>query len=240
MRDYSAKHARAWIEEVKNRMSEDTKNSILGTKIYDSLVPSSTCSLTQTTLLPMDTVSALFEEDWPGKVCILNFASYNNPGGGFLKGMTTQEEALCHESNLYLILLAFKGSYYAWNRQHNNHSLYLDRALYSPDVIFERDGKQKRADVLTCAAPNWDNAKIYGNVSEEDNREVVFDRLAFMSSILADNDVTTFICGAWGCGVFGQDPKMMANAMIDSMLTPRVVWAIPRGYNYDMFKEASR
>lgn len=235
MRDYSKAHARSWLEDIKGRMREDTKSAILGTKEYSEIVPNQGSTNSVTVGVPLDTVSALFERDWPGKICILNYASYRNPGGGFLKGMQTQEESLCHESNLYLVLLAFKNSYYAWNRENMNHSLYLNRALYSPDIVFERDGVQKKADVLTCAAPNWDAASIYNNVTEEENRQAVFDRLAFISSILTDNDVNTFIAGAWGCGVFGQDPKMMANAMVDSILAPTVVWAIPPGYNYDMF-----
>ena len=44
------------------------------------------------------------------------------------------EEALCHESNLYPILLAFDDTYYAWNRQRLNRALYLDRAIYTPIV----------------------------------------------------------------------------------------------------------
>lgn len=235
MRDYSKSHARTWIEDIKLRMREDTRNSILNTKKYSDLIPNGGYSKSTTIEIPLDTTSAFFMKEWPGKVCILNYASYINPGGGFLQGMQTQEESLCHESNLYLILLAFKNSYYAWNRQNINNSLYLNRALYSPNVVFERNGQQKRVDVLTCAAPNLDRAKIYYGITEEENTAVVSNRLAFISSILADNKVDIFIAGAWGCGVFGQDPKQMAKAMIGAKLAPTVVWAIPEGYNHDMF-----
>ena len=48
---------------------------------------------------------------------ILNFASYKNPGGMFLRGSTAQEEALCHESTLYNVLIKFNDTYYKSNRE---------------------------------------------------------------------------------------------------------------------------
>ena len=85
-----------------------------------------------------DTVTALLDvsKENPGKVAILNFASYKNPGGGYLKGSFAQDEALCSESTLYPVLAKFTDSYYSWNREHLNHALYINRALYSPEIIF--------------------------------------------------------------------------------------------------------
>lgn len=105
----------------------------------------------------MDSVSCLFNLSDNGRTTILNYASYKSPGGFFLEGSPAQEEALCHESNLYPILLAF-------DRQRLNKALYLNRALYSPSV----NDKQKEADVITCAAPNFRTAHRYQSKSEND------------------------------------------------------------------------
>lgn len=59
-----------------------------------------------------------------------------------------------------------------------------------------------------------------------------------MNQILANEGVTTFVAGAWGCGVFRQDPKFVARVLIEELTYPKtVVFAIPAGRNYDAFKE---
>ena len=32
--------------------------------------------------------------------------------------------------------------------------MYTDRGLYSPDIVFEKDGRFVKCDVITVAAPN--------------------------------------------------------------------------------------
>ena len=88
-------------------------------------------------LVNIDSVSAIFEFAQANKrTAVLNFASYKEAGGLFLKGSTAQEEALCHESFLFNILRNFENSYYAVNCKQLNRGLYKNTALYSPNVIF--------------------------------------------------------------------------------------------------------
>lgn len=186
-----------------------------------------------------DTVSAgaLYTDE--GKVALLNFASYKNPGGMFIEGSRAQEECLCHASYLYNVLSSFP-LYYAWNRQNLNKALYLNRALYTPDIrFFEKDGTCFLCDVITCAAPNKSTAQKYQNVSDKENHEAMHSRIKFILDIAASNNVDILVLGAWGCGVFGQDPKEVASIfkeLLDAThhCFKRVVFAIPNGNNNNL------
>ena len=180
----------------------------------------------------IDSVSAIYKYAEDGFVnCVLNFASYKNAGGKFLEGSIAQEEALCHESTLYNVLRQ-KTEYYEWNEKHTkNKSLYLNRALYSEDVLFVK-GEEKYCDVLTCACPNKRASQKYNNISDEENFKALKDRIEFMFKVANYNNVDTLILGAWGTGVFGQSTYEVANAF-KSVLSKyprafnRVVFAIP-------------
>ena len=191
-------------------------------------------------LVATDTVTAIFSFA-SGKTAALNFASHKNPGGMFIKGSKAQEECLCHESNLYNILRTFENTYYTYNRQHLNRALYIDRALYTPDVLFERNGASIQVDVITCAAPNKTAAQKYQNVTDEENSEVLRKRIKFVLDIAYIEGVETLILGAYGCGVFGQDASEVAQIFKELLpLYPfkQVIFAIPQGNgNFEQFKE---
>ena len=189
-------------------------------------------------VVQMSTTEAIYELGHNSCIA-LNFASYKNPGGGFLGGSCAQEESLCHESWLYNIL-SRQTDYYDWNKKHLNRGLYQDRALYTPDVEFEHNGKSAVADVLTCAAPNRSIIeKGYNNFTEEENKTAMIERMVFMSQIVtmqAHKDV--LILGAWGCGVFKQDPEFVARIIRN---TPwyninKVVLAVIDKPTYAVFK----
>lgn len=103
--------------------------------------------------------------------------------GGFLSGSMAQEEALCHESILYNVLSRMPG-FYAENKKHTNHGLYHDRAVYSPDIIFVRNGLEARCGVLTCPSPNWSAAKNKG-ITKKENSEALRSRIRFIMGLLA-------------------------------------------------------
>lgn len=185
----------------------------------------------------IDSVSAIFKYSTGAINAVLNFSSYKNPGGMFINGSKAQEECLCHESFLYNVL-AQKNDFYEWNNNHKNKALYLNRALYSPSIVFIRDVgseiKYRLCNVITCASPNKSTAQKYQNVSNKENTEVLKSRIKFVLDIAKDNNVETLILGAYGCGVFGQNPYEVANIFKEYLETTHkcfdtVVFAIPDG-----------
>lgn len=200
------------------------------------------------TLLDMDTVSAIIEMNKQKKnnekLCALNFASYKRPGGAFLHGAMAQEETLCHESILYNILKSFS-SYYNWNSWRLNNNLYTNRALFTPDVLFSREDKLYYCDVITCAAPNKGAAKQYKGISDEDNSKALKSRCKFILDVAEAREIDILILGAFGCGVFEQDPKEVADTFLELLKNYRfkeVIFAVPskingkEDINYNVFK----
>ena len=179
----------------------------------------------------IDSVAAAIAYRKKGKVAILNFADYVKPGGLFLRGSRAQEESLCMESNLFNILNqeALSG-YYEYNKKNRNRELYTDRAIYTPGVIFVRDGEQYQFDVITCAAPNKSSAGRYHRVTTEENHEIMQERIRFLRAIAEDQKVEILIAGAWGCGVFGQPPTLVAKWFDRTFYRSgisKIVYAVP-------------
>lgn len=164
---------------------------------------------------PLATNQAVIKacQDYPQqKVAALNFASYVNPGGGFLNGAMAQEEAICTQSDLYPVI-ASQRDFYAWNKQHRNRGLYMNRGLYSPDIIWDGD---VQSGVLTCAAPNKTAGRRTLREPEEqmkfysDADSAMLSRMNFVKKIAEDQKVDVLILGAWGAGVFGFKPAEVA------------------------------
>lgn len=75
------------------------------------------------------------------QVCILNFASATNPGGGVTKGSSAQEEAICRCSTLYPNLKEswVWNKFYGPNRRQQD-PLHKDDCIYTPGVlVFKSD-----------------------------------------------------------------------------------------------------
>lgn len=227
--------AKKHLDYVSSKYADNIKVQIANTVLYDAkdLHRSIAAGTPRQSFLAMDTVTAIFYISSirsSDKIAALNFASFKNPGGMFLKGSKAQEECLCMDSTLYPVLDSFRDIYYEPNKKLLNRALYTDRALYTPDVIFETDEHAAKADIITCAAPNKYAAQKYQNVSDEENEKALRNRLLFIRDIVIDQGVDTLILGAFGCGVFGQNPQQVADLMDEIFGTApikNIVCAVP-------------
>ncbi|MEU2426794.1 TIGR02452 family protein [Streptomyces sp. NPDC007851] len=149
-------------------------------------------------------------------VAVLNFASARNPGGGYLNGAQAQEEALCRASALYACQLRAR-AFYDHHRAHRD-PFYSDRVIHSPAVPVFRDDRGTllaepyRAGFLTAAAPN---AGVIRRTVPERVGEVpgaLAVRAERVLEVAAAHDYRRLVLGAWGCGVFQNDPAQVAGA----------------------------
>jgi uncharacterized protein (TIGR02452 family) len=151
-----------------------------------------------------------------GRIAVLNFASARNPGGGYLGGARAQEEDLCRHSLLYPCLLRAP-DYYEAHRA-SRDLLYSDRVIWSPDVPVHRgqDGELLAepypVSFLTCPAPNTGEALRRDPAVRDRIPRVLHDRARRVLSVAAHHGARRLVLGAWGCGVFRNDPRQVAEA----------------------------
>ncbi|KAH3761588.1 TIGR02452 family protein [Pelomyxa schiedti] len=170
-------------------------------------------------------------------VSALNFASAKHPGGGFLKGSRAQEESLSRSSGLYACLTAPAASpLYKFNEHRKpNTGLYSDHVTYSPGtpVFRDEDGTLKEHPhcVSFITSPAVNAGVVYKRVTpkaqaEETLRPVMMHRAhrVLCTAVAHGDDV--IILGAWGCGVFKNDPKTVAELFCEQLLQPISVSAV--------------
>lgn len=213
--------------------------SELGAKLYR---PDDTLELSPPAgSLPIVTVSGrktfeaakrLIDEDPSRHVAVLNFASATNPGGGVFRGSSAQEENLCRCSTLYPTLdqQRFWDGYYHFHRERGDVR-YSDACIYTPDVVvFKRDAEFPelmpesdwfKVDVITCAAPNLRHAPsnsynphagTWRPVDDEELYRIHVSRGRRICEVAAANGADALVLGAFGCGAFRNDPRVVARA----------------------------
>ncbi|MBW8487589.1 TIGR02452 family protein [Actinomadura sp. PM05-2] len=173
-----------------------------------------------------------------GSIAALNFASARNPGGGYIRGAKAQEEDLCRSALLYSCLLKAP-DYYETHRA-SSDLLYSHRVIWSPDVPVVRNEGGRLLDefrlvsFLTSPAPNAGEALRRDRVLGDRIVQVLHERAERVLAVAAHQRVRTLILGAWGCGVFRNDPRQVADAFHAHLVGPgaftgafeRVVFAV--------------
>ena len=158
------------------------------------------------------------------RTCVLNFASAVTPGGGVRHGAGAQEECLCRCSTLYPCLNtdALWEGFYTPHRDADD-PLHNDDCIYTPRVtvfryddeemaLLPEDGRYK-VDVLTCAAPDLRSA----DCAPGKLRRLLAKRAGRILDLAAEQGAEALILGAFGCGVFRNDPRTVAAAFRDEL-----------------------
>ncbi|MDT9696504.1 TIGR02452 family protein [Streptomyces sp. P17] len=147
---------------------------------------------------------------------VLNFSSARNPGGGYLNGAQAQEEALCRASALYTCLIEIR-EFYDHHRAHRD-PFYTDRVIHSPAVPVFRDDRGRLLDspytagFLTSAAPNAGVVRRTAPQRAAELPRALAVRAERVLEVAAVHGYRRLVLGAWGCGVFQNDPAQVAGA----------------------------
>ena len=173
--------------------------------------------------------------DSSNKICVMNFASATNPGGGVEKGSRAQEECLCRCSTLFPCLKD-KTAWETYYKPHRimNNPVHNDDIIYTPKITVIKtdtsypklmsENKWYTVDIISCAAPNLrenptntfndcdGDKQIFLSNEEQKNLHSKRDKRIF--DVAVQNKVDVLILGAFGCGAFRNNPKVVSKVMI--------------------------
>lgn len=193
------------------------------------------------------------------KVAVLNMANQFAPGGGYLGGSAAQEEDLCRRTNL---VPSLDPQYYnnpCKDTAPENQGIGEFNVLYSDAITVLRQGQDKNyrfmpkkdrfvVSVISSAAYDLN----YNDIQKDPKRykEGMIKKIVMQLETALQHDHHNLVLSAFGCGAFGNDPKIIAALYKEVLAYPRyqkafsqVVFAIvpshpadPRD-NYKPFKD---
>jgi uncharacterized protein (TIGR02452 family) len=151
----------------------------------------------------------------------LVFASARNPGGGFRTGALAQEEDIARASALHACLNTVPAFY--THHRGDADLRYSDRVIYAPQVPVFRDDTGQLLDrphqtaMLVAAAPNLRAVQQNQPAHAATVPAVLAQRAQRILTVAAAHGHRRLILGAWGCGVFGNNPYAVAQAFATAL-----------------------
>lgn len=185
------------------------------------------------------------------KALVLNFANAHHAGGGFLLGANAQEEALCRCSTLYASITSKAAEeMYRYNNTHLS-AVESDYMLLSPEVLVFRNPQCEliaepfSAAVITAPAPNRRGAAVFASANTV--KQTFRRRIRIILRLAAEHGYRNLVFGAWGCGAFGNDPKLVAECFREALCEQEIsrcfaeicfaIYGSETGRNYRAFSE---
>ena len=273
-RENAKRHAVSWDKQVRETCDAYITKSIETSRIFeenpsiDLLKGKSNGYDTNIKVVQATSVGAIFDVEDKDNICVLNFASYKNPGGMYIDGSVAQEECLCRTSTLYFSLNTKEmwDGFYGPHRRMRN-PIHNDDIIYTPDVVvFKTDtdkpvGREEeewfKVDVISCAAPNLRNmpsnsynsgdGDLPARPTDDELYQIQFRRFKRILEVAAAMKEEVLILGAFGCGAFENNPSVVAKAAKDAVelykknfeIIEFAVFCTPdRKENYEAFRKA--
>lgn len=189
------------------------------------------------------------------EILVLNMADPVTPGGSVRRGGGAQEQDLCRNSSLLLSLESRAAeAYYRYNRSLHT-DMASDAVIISPyvEIIRDENGELLEesviAAVMTCAAPCL--RRGLGGLTQKQYADMMYGRIVGMLRCAAALGYRHLVLGAFGCGVFQNDPEVVSDLFykalkefdLDNMkekdLFDRIDFAVldtaPGQYNFKAF-----
>ena len=174
-------------------------------------------------------ISQLYNTGQIRKIAALNFANCRGTCGGYLHGSRAQEEDLARViPGLYASLSQSSYPFDFYNELKYTPDLEIAR-LSDDNYNVYRKSCWATCSIITAAAPDL----RFGSYDKWDGNKM--DRLIdciFLAPLIYDSNVDTLVLGAFGSGVFQNDPKLTSKIMLSKIekyrhLYKYIVFAIP-------------
>ena len=207
----------------------------------------------------------LHEEAPESRIAVMNFANAFKAGGGVENGSGAQEECLCRTSTIYPLLYrrTLRDTFYKHHKELNTPKA-SDSLIYTEGVVICKTDEDipKRmpksdwvsVDVITIAAPDLRQSTFYyvpqvgrgANMRDAELFGYHVKRAIHMLTVAAHKGADTLVLGAFGCGAFENDPKVVARAYKVALrefpkVFKRIEFAVycspAHEINYEIFKE---
>ena len=252
-----------FIQSLPDDQRDIVKSSVDNTRIFNIKVgypsPLYERKYKETSIDVIDstTIQAVLDEyKSEGLVTVLNFASAKHPGGGWLRGSMAQEESIASATTLYIPLSQSAGKMYKLNENDPKSGYYQDLIVYTPDVLVLRDDNGELLENSMCisviSVPSVNSGVVYEhakkkridtNYTKKMIQLLMESRCTAILKVAAKYDTEVLILGAFGCGVFKNNPNDVAwifSQLLDKTfggVFKKVIFAIPNDKNMEVFSK---
>lgn len=198
-------------------------------KEYQKTVVDDNIHITGFHFVDKDAIDHVLDQNYGNGTLLVNFANPYTPGGGYTDGYEAQEECICRKTNLYSFLKdARSKDYYRSNRSYREakkNTIGIDNCLLTTNVTifrgedYELLDETRNISVLTIAAPRLAKFTNHKAMLENDNYiNALQSRIDTIFAVAWFYGYENIILGAFGCGVFNNDPELVAGDMMKNIV----------------------